>query len=386
MEIVSRSPARRAEGARSLWYPPAMPGVGLRLVTAAIVLAGELVAFEAALRWRGGTEAAPAFQQLFMADDRIGYRLRPGATTTFSTAEFTTEIAINDAGVRDEPIGPKSPGERRIVVLGDSLVLAVQVPLRETFCKVLERRLNARASGGARYRVIDAGVQGYGPVEELLFFRGVASALQPDLVIVTTFVANDAVEAFDAAWRIEPGRSRAVAARDETERTLRRLVRRSIVLQIMRRRVQELTERLGRSPAPERPVSTYLETPPDYITRGLQVARSAVGTLADEARAQHGAKTAIVLMPARFQIDPAEFSRLRASVETMGGRLRVDGASERFTAALADLHLPMLDMLPRLRQSPEGQFFAATVHLTARGHETVADALDAFIAERGLLP
>jgi lysophospholipase L1-like esterase len=363
-----------------------MPGVGLRLLMAAIVIAGEFAAFEAALRWRGGTEAAPAFQKLFMPDDRIGYRLRPGASTTFSTPEFTTDIAINEVGVRDEPIAPKAPGERRVVVLGDSLVLAVQVPLQQTFCKVLERRLNAHAAPGARYRVINAGVQGYGPIEELLFFRELAPALQPDLVLITTFVANDAVEAFDAAWRLESTRSRVVEARDETERTLRRVVRRSIVLQIARRRVQQLAEGLGRSPTPERPVATYLESPPHFITRGLEIARGAIDAIAREARANGQARTAVVLMPARFQLDPAEFGRLRAVVDPTGGRLRVDGATERFEAALAETGLPMLDMLPRFRQSPDGQFFATTVHLTARGHETVAAALETFIAERALLP
>ena len=272
-------------------------------------------------------------------------------------------------------------------MLGDSLVLAVQVPLQETFCKVLERRLNARATPGTRYRVINAGVQGYGPVEELLFFRALAPALQPDLVIVTTFVANDAVEAFDTAWRLDSTPiARSVEARDETERTLRRVVRRSIVLQIARRRAQQFAEGLGRSPTPERPVSTYLESPPHFITRGLEVARGAIEAIAKDARDGWQAPTAVVLMPARFQLDPAEFDRLRAVVDPLGGRLRVDGASERFRAALADSGLPLLDMLPRFRQSPDGQFFATTVHLTARGHETVAAALDAFIAERALLP
>jgi hypothetical protein len=91
-------------------------------------------------------------------------------------------------------------------------------------------------------------------------------------------------------------------------------------------------------------------------------------------------------MPARFQLDPAEFERLRAVVDPMGGRLRVDLATERFHDALAGVDLPLLDMLPRFREAPEGQFFATTVHLTRRGHETVAAALDGFLAERALLP
>ncbi|HEY8550848.1 MAG TPA: hypothetical protein VIL35_12900 [Vicinamibacterales bacterium] len=362
-----------------------MPTRRRRLVVAALVLGGQFVAFEGFLRWWGGSEAAPVFQQLFMPDDRIGYRLRPDTRITFSTREFTTDIAINVQGVRDDPVPPKAPGERRIVVLGDSLVMAVQVELAETFCKRLEARLNARAAPGVRYRVINAGVQGYGPVEELMFYRTVAAAFEPDLVLVTTFVANDAVEAFDAAWRLDPSRPATVELRDQTQRSLRRIVRRSIVLQVTARRLNQLAERLGRSPAPERPVTTYLESPPDFIVRGLEVARRALGELVEETSRQ-GARMAIVLMPARFQLDPAEYERLRAVVEPMGGPLRMDAASERFAAALEPLGVPTIDMLPVLRRSPEGQFFAGTVHLTPRGHETVAAALDAFIEEEELLP
>ena len=43
-------------------------------------------------------------------------------------------------------IGPKPPGERRIVVLGDSLVLSVQVDEQQTFCQLLEDRLNRPAA------------------------------------------------------------------------------------------------------------------------------------------------------------------------------------------------------------------------------------------------
>ena len=68
------------------------------------------------------------------------------------------------------------------MLLGDSLVLSVQVPFSGTFGEILERRLNARGDG-VRYRVINAGVQGYGPVEEQLFFRKIVDLVQPDLVL-----------------------------------------------------------------------------------------------------------------------------------------------------------------------------------------------------------
>src|SRR5262245_45268443 len=142
-----------------------------RLALLAVILAAEFAVLEAGLRWRGGTEASPGFQSLFMSDPQVGHRLRPGASTRYVTDDFTTDLAINDQGVRDDaPIGPKAPDEKRIVILGDSLVLSVQVGLQQTFAKQLERNLQARAPSH-RWRVINAGAQGYGPVDEYLFFH-----------------------------------------------------------------------------------------------------------------------------------------------------------------------------------------------------------------------
>jgi lysophospholipase L1-like esterase len=366
-----------------------MPGASWRtlvrrLLVAALVLGAEFAAFESFLRWQGGTEAAPVFQQLFMPDDVIGYRLRPGQSVVYTTREFSTPITTNAQGVRDEAIGPKAPGERRIVVLGDSLVLAVQVPHAATFTQRLQARLNARAPAGTRYRVINAGVQGYGPVEELLFYRRIAARFEADVVVVSTFVANDAVEAFDQGWRLDGRRAPTVAVREETERTLRRAVRRSMVLQIARQRYEQVRFRAGSGGAPNRPVGSYLATPPPYITGGLAIAARALGALDRDVRAD-GARLAIALMPARFQLDPAEYERLRAATEPTAGPLTLDGATERFRAAVAPLGVPTLDLLPVLKAAPPGQFFVHTVHFTPAGHETVAAALDAFLQREGLL-
>jgi hypothetical protein len=171
-----------------------------RLVLAVVILAGEFALIESGLRIEGGNESAPAFRTLFLDDPRVGYRLRPGASTTYSTVEFSTDIRINAQGVRDDrDIGPKAPDERRVVVLGDSLVLSVQVPLAQTFCKLLEARL-AAADPAHRWRVIDAGVQGYGPVDEWLFYKHVVSAFQPDLVLVAAFVGNANIASAKEAW------------------------------------------------------------------------------------------------------------------------------------------------------------------------------------------
>jgi lysophospholipase L1-like esterase len=351
------------------------------------IAVAQFAVFEVALRIWGHSEASVAFQTLFIPDPIIGYRLRPKAHTRFTTVEFDTEIAVNAQGVRDDrDIGLKPPGERRIVVLGDSLVLSVQVDARQTFCRLLEDRLN-RNGGPIHYRVINAGVQGYGPVEEMLFYREIASAFQPDLVIETIFVGNDAEEAVTSASRI-PGSSRPVAhviTESFVSRT-RRLVRQSMVLQVLRLRVVGVTGRLRTwLSTPEPPLQSYAEHAAPRIARGLQISHDCVAAIVADAAAA-GARTMIMLMPARFQVDDPDYGRLKDAMESAGGKLVRDAATTRFDAAMSTIPVPRFDALPPLRAALPGPdvFFQQTVHLTPRGHEIVAAALEAFIRQQGL--
>ena len=367
-----------------------------RLVLFAAIMFAMFFVFEAGLRIAGGSEAAPVFQQLFMQDPAMGgYRLRPGATARFRTKDFETDIAINSSGVRDREIPPKPAGERRIVVLGDSLVLAVQVEARDTFCAVLERRLNERRPAGEpSYRVINAGVQGYGPVEELAFFEHVVRALEPDVVLVAVYVANDAMEANDTGDAILPRDPGPVSASQPSgvkrpsrwPLWLRRLTRRTMVLQIVRLRATTLLERFGEARPIDRALTIYLPEVPAEMAHGLDVSREAVSRIAAGAAAQ-GARTGIVLLPARFQVADDDFDNLRAIVAQSGATLERDLATQRFASALAPLGLPMFDALPVLRDDAARSqiFFKTTAHLTVTGHQVLAAGLESFVRGSGLL-
>ncbi len=369
-----------------------------RLLLFAAIMLAQFFLFEAGLRLAGGSEAAPVFQQLFLQDPVVGYRLKPGASARFRTADFDTDIRINSSGMRDREIGPKTADEHRIVVLGDSLVLAVQVEQDETFTAVLEKRLNARrAPGEARYRVINAGIQGYGPVEELAFFEHVASRFDADVVLVGVFVGNDAMEANDSGARILPVAEGTVASGASTASEavkrpsryplwLRRLTRRSMVLQIARTRATTLLERFGQVRPIDRALTMYLPELPPEMARGLAVSRECIRRIDATAR-ERGGRTGVVLLPARFQVRNDDYANLRAIVAESGGTLLRDAGTARFQEALAPLELPTMDPLPvfrRLPQQPE-LFFATTAHLTVRGHEVLAGGLEDFLRSSGLL-
>jgi hypothetical protein len=379
--MIPAEPSTRATRGPG-WAAFPRSAVGRAIVCCA-VLALEFAGFELGLR-AAGFEGSASFRKLFLQDPRVGYRLAPGVRIRYTTAEFSTEIAIDEQGVReDRPVGPKAPGERRIIVLGDSLVFSVQVGLSATFCKRLERRL-VEADPTHTWRVINAGVQGYGPVEEWLFYREVIEPLEPDVVLVVPFTGNDAIEANDSESSLANG---PVGERPVTAglNAVRRLTREWAVLQVVRLRLDQLRDHF-RQPGIDRPLSAFLVPPSAEACHGLEVAARAYGLIAEHAR-QHGARTAVAIMPARFQVEDDDFEALAARVESAGGRLDRDAGTQQFQAALAPLGLPMLDLEPVLKSHAAGSalFFRRNVHLTVRGHQIVGDALFDFLQQAGLI-
>jgi hypothetical protein len=258
-------------------------------------------------------------------------------------------------------------------------VLSVQVGLQETFGKQLERNLQA-ADAEHRWRVINAGVQGYGPVDEWFFYHHVARAFDADLVLIVVFAGNDAVEAYGKSAWLEAGVPLSEGAADDATMSLRRLLRTSMVWQNARMRWDQLKARVE-GPGTERPLTSYLSDAPPEVFTGIDVSRRAFSLIAAEAAA-HQARTALVLMPARFQTDDADFERLRSVVAAGGDTLQRDAATDRFRDALKPLGLPMLDLLPILRAEPSRieLFFQRNVHLTPRGHRVVGQALAPFVS------
>ena len=113
------------------------------------------------------------YQLRFKLDEKLLYR-------------FTEDPAhsINDRGVRDHRFAKKPEGKKRVVVVGDSFPMGLVVAPQETFPKQLEALLpNAQ--------VLNLGVQGYGPDQELLFLKEVGPSLDADLIVWSLFPPND---------------------------------------------------------------------------------------------------------------------------------------------------------------------------------------------------
>ena len=106
--------------------------------------------------------------------------------------EFSVETSRNSLGYHDvEHTFQKPEGTFRVLILGDSFVEAIQVPLEKTFHKILEKELNRRMDFPVE--VISLGRSGAGTQKsnEILLETGLR--FNADLVLMQ-FLSNDLID------------------------------------------------------------------------------------------------------------------------------------------------------------------------------------------------
>ena len=130
--------------------------------------------------------------RFWQPDAVLGTKLIPGSTGwwTQEEHEFFVPVKINDGGRRDFDRAVDKPANTlRIMLLGDSFVEAMQVPIEQTFARGLEQKLAAAI--GRPVEVVSMGVSGYGTTSEYLWYRDVGRAFHPDIVLLSFYPGND---------------------------------------------------------------------------------------------------------------------------------------------------------------------------------------------------
>lgn len=135
----------------------------------------------------------------FVPDYYIGYRFSKNnhfiSRNATTPPEFNLVQTTNNLGlIGEKNINIKAPKDHfRILALGDSFTAAVQVPSEQNFCSLLEGQLK-------NSEVINAGIPGYSPFPNYLYYKNYLRPLKPDVVIVQIF-ANDMFDDYKAKRR-----------------------------------------------------------------------------------------------------------------------------------------------------------------------------------------
>lgn len=165
-----------------------MPRIGRTIGMLLLGLLAGSALFEAYLRI---AEATPLWRVLPVAEASLyapsadtGYTHRPGARGTWIT-ENRVPIAINALGLRDLPDRQleKRTGTRRIAVIGDFFVEALQVPVGDTFVALTEAELR-RQQATPPTEVINVGLAGSTPAVTVARTRMAAEQLSIDGAVV----------------------------------------------------------------------------------------------------------------------------------------------------------------------------------------------------------
>jgi lysophospholipase L1-like esterase len=253
--------------------------------------------------------------------------------------------SINAQGLRDDrPVGPKEPGEKRLLVLGDSVTFGAEVRTDEAYPAQMEEALHR---AGRPWRVLNAGVTSYDAGQEADWLEEFGWQLEPDVVAIA-FCRNDVYPSDRSNGKLRTATSAPVSW----------LTEHSVVAFYLERGVwfgqARLASRFGRQDAP--PSFEAVEEP--------------YRRLAARAR-ERRVPVVLIVFP---------------TLDLIEGR-ETDDYSERLQRLAKELGWGVIDLDAAFRDDVASLFLPNDpVHPSAAGYRRAGQALAREVVERNLLP
>ena len=336
-----------------------------KLVLALVVVALPLAWLEIGLR-----PFVPAHEKtttLFLRDDELGWRLRPGAVDQWGGVE----VRVNERGFRGPVVPyPRTPGARRIVYLGDSVTFGYMIARWEdTWAHALADSLVARDA--IPVETVNLAVEGYSQWQEYIVLSTEGAKYSPDLVVVG-FVLNDVTEMFHLArfGGSDEGFQLRHSYASRAERVLSRSALvyelQNVIREVKARRRLGDDRRLGAIRQEQLEVETLMRAPEQPNVRtAWDFALADLQRIADWCGARD-IPVLVVVFPFTVQLDdPAGLS-----------------APQKVIVSYAHARgIPTIDLLPllvdyaRSAGARPSDLFADHDHLSAAGHRVVAGLL-----------
>lgn len=327
---------------------------------------------------------------LYIADPVQGSMLRANLRSRYVRADVDQEILTNAYGFHDEAYPVARPaGYRRVLMLGDSYMEALQVPIAQNFAKQLQGCLDARER---RVQTINTGRSGRGCLEDWLCLRTLGFPFQPDLVVLS-FVMNDVDDDWarrDLIARDDRGRPTAFRAQGITPVPLwlKAVIHRSWALYRLLEYgslfwAQVRKGRAGANAAAAGDAFRILRTRYDAETELAWKHTLEVLAGVDAECRERGVRFMIMIVPMESQFD------MRKSPTADYWKLP-NNLTDRPQQVLAEFGrtrgIPVLDLLVPFRASRVRPLHADEGHWNVAGNKLAAELACRFITEQRLLP
>jgi lysophospholipase L1-like esterase len=364
-----------------------------RLGAVSLGVLAALLVLELGLRVLGYSGAADRSQRVF--DPRYGQVQKDSWIFDFQI-DPTRHHAVELRG-QHIPLD-KPAGELRVLFIGDSGTAGAFLPIEQSFPLRFQQLLRQR-DPDTRVRAINAGVWGMTTIDEYHLLRDKLLPLQPDVVVVGLFMANDIN--FNLGHRQRRLRQRA-------PRLLDGLRRRSALGHLLFLQALALNQRfrlfdaddLGSSwvpvelslvdergmsmlsyPAGE--VALYMREPSALVDEAFAVLRDVLAQLQGLGRSA-GFELRVLLIPTPSAVTgrlnvlhhPNILHELRgAGVRVQSADLDFGLPTRRVLSICRELELPCVDPTRRLAKLGLAAFFEGDEHPSATAHGLLAEAL-----------
>jgi hypothetical protein len=317
--------------------------------------------------------------------DTLGWVHWPNVNTTINTGDRTVRFITDADGFRVGSAG-RTDGAKRILLLGDSFMEALQVNYEQSLAGLLEARLTERLHQPVVVR--NTGVGGWDPPQYLMEARRELGRERFDLVLVSVYLGNDIVQqrvdwypprppAEVHQWRL-PRRLSYGEWVDAVLYPFNDLLQtRSQLYVFIKNRSDVLLRRLG---------LTAKYFPDDLLRQEAGSPRWAVtaqilSDIRDVARA-HGAPTLFMLIPAPAQVERDEVERAVKGFHIDPASVDLTQPDRLLTAAMHPHYLTVWDGLPDFLQAAGAGtrlYGQVSRHLSPEGHELIERAVEPLV-------
>lgn len=372
----------------------ALINVGLAVggVLAAILLA------EGTLRVVGYQTSYYYPRYLFLEDEGLGYRLRPGFVGHQSLGEFVVEVRINSLGLRGVERSWQPAEAHRILGLGDSFTFGTGVRASQTYLAVLEDLFR---TDGRNVEVVNAGVPGYGTRQQLAYLQREGQRLRPNLVLLGFLPFNDPDDNVTPAPIVRDGFLVSPAAgSSDTAPAL--LYRWKAFLRTHSYTYSLVVNQLKESPSARRILFTlglagevfpievqfYQIRPPVSVQLAWQVTFDLLRRMDAAARAMN-ARLVVVLIPSRAQVYPEWWARVLARYGLTEATADASLPTRTAAAYLEANGIAYVDLWPQFRRPAEAGrrlYYDLDGHWNPEGHREAAVAIHEYLVTKGLVP
>ncbi|MHC5212781.1 MAG: SGNH/GDSL hydrolase family protein [Planctomycetota bacterium] len=378
--------------------------LGRRLFVFAATLLGVLAAIEGYARhaYENPLVRERQLEGMYVNAEGGGVATQPGFRGELTVDGITTDVRLNNLGLRGPDVGPREPDEVRVLCLGDSFTFGYGVEADASYPAVLRDVLARRL--GRPVVTGNAGVPGYGSVEQARCLDRLMDTFDPDVVAMTIYFGNDFrddqvldsyvvdglpltgvwARTVQSSWRARLMlRSRAMMW---LENSLMQSGHSLAIQPVLSQKERQAA--VGYPPEAQQFAGLWMDVADEGAWRdaeGTPIVGKALDRVADSLRAMQqragDVPVLVLIVPSWFHLEEADRVAELQRMELDPADFRRGLAQQRLAALCADLSIPVVDLGEALDASgdPKSFYLPVNRHLNVDGHVLAATQLAARI-------